>query len=553
MKSALYDYFSKNFKDDMKPKMKKYKVLIMITVYREMIEILAKYGVNPKLKHGLDKNDLEESYLVNFLNNSGKVDDQTKNEVITHNFGDFESEEGKKLKSKMSVNNYRQGFQLNHRRTADKYSVLEFFANNLLNRLTVMRCQKRIESDQMGVYYPMPYTYTRDNSDKNVAQPATTPGDEKAIYTTMLNVHPDLNLKTSMEACFETIGSDGSGSSSSEDKRNAVERLKNVTRVLTIAEVNEVLVKEISNKGRPSKNKKRKAEEENDDSAKVAGEKEAETVAKSAKKAKTSRKKSAKKTGKESKESESVAAVTVVTGNKSANADASMEEEPGDEYESKVKQLLSSFGLGKDLIGRIVPELCSLSVNARKAEKRVLFDSSSEEEEHDDDDEDEDEGENASSNDNDSSENQEETAYDMIKRILKEKDFMLASFYPTGQLRYDVSNYQTKLSIAIIGKRNRSNGNHHRTLNTLALVTDNIEGDNKLMKEYLAQAKKIGDEYNAKVKMYTFKYQDKGESLKTDAPTTFGDDDAKIELHILRDISDARLNYFEYFLLEKRD
>ena len=528
MRDTLRAYFSDNFEDNNKKTviMKRYVYLIGLTVYRELLEILAEYGVNPKLKAQLDQRNLYQKPLVEFFNRSGNVTETTKNAVISHVFLPLTTEDGKKVREKFSVRNFKPGFRLSHKILSRKYSVLELLMNTLLNNMTVMKTQHSLKSDDMKGLYPMTATWKIDENDAKKAAPAGRNGtsNERETYTSNLNVRTELSLRQTFQICFrKKKNSNEKTRLSPEEKRKLVKRLVDATKVYTVEDAQRDLVPKKSGKGRPST--KRKAEEQEDDANDAEKkEKPAKGTKRSSKRAKSS---GTMDDDNENSDAKSAAEVTLKTGSASSKGATSKKRD----LEEVIIEVLKSNNIGKSKIDKIVSEIFA------KGDEResMLIDS---DDEHSDEEDDGVEGD-------DKADEQEESVYSMIQMKLAEVGLQLADYIDTD-LRYSAEDYQQKLCVAIVGKMTKKTKATIRELGMKPLLGTSIKEEEGHLRNLLDDAKNA--QYNAKVKMYTYKINDDVFSLKT-TPVTLGDEAADNEISILRDESTEEFQ--EYFLLKK--
>ncbi len=541
MKDTLRAFFSDNFENDKKKtvRMKKYQYLIGITVYRELLEILADYGVNPEPKAKLVQRDLRENYLVEFFNKCGNVDEKTKNDVISHVFSHLTTDEGKKVREKFSVKNYKQAFKLAHKILAGKYSVLELLMNILLTNLTVMKTQHSLREADMGECYPLTDTFKIDDDDKKKAAPASRRGrsNERENYSTLFNLHPGLSLRQTLQVCFIKKYQTESTRLSPEERRKVVKRLIDRTKAYTVGNAEKDLVPKKSNRGRPnSENTKRKAEEQED----IAND--AENKKKPGKK--TKRTKRTKSVGtmddNENSETKSAAEVTLKSASESASESAKKAKSKKRklrEVRERLKETLERNDIDSGKIEKIMDDLTEIFAE-RDMEGLTFVDSDDEGSDEEDDVVDSD----------DKADEQDESVYGKIKWSLAKVDLKLAGFYDKN-LRYSTDEYQQRLCVAIVGKRNNKTGKTLKVLEMRPLFGSSSEEDDGHLEKLLDCAKKA--KYNAKVKMYTFTNKDNEFSL-TSAPATIGDEAATNEIPILRDEShEEEDGILEYFLLEK--
>lgn len=530
MRDTLRAYFSDNFEDNNKKTviMKRYLYLIGLTVYRELLEILAEYGVNPKLKAQLDQRNLYQKHLVEFFNRSGNVTETTKNDVISHVFLPLTTVDGRKVREKFSVRNFKKDFRLTHKMLSGKYSVLELLMNTLLNNMTVMKTQHSLKSDDMKGLYPMTATWKIDENDAKKAAPAGRNGtsNERETYTSNLNVRPELSLRRTFQICFrKKKNSNEKTRLSPEEKRKLVKRLDDATKVYTVEDAQRDLVPKKSGKGRPST--KRKAEEQEDDANDAEKkEKPGKGTKRSSKRAKSS---GTMDDDNENSDAKSAAEVTLKTGSASSKGATSKKRD----LEEVIIEVLKMNNIGKSKIEKIVSEIFA------KGDEResMLIDS---DDEHSDEEDDGVEGD-------DKADEQDESVYSMIQMKLAEVGLQLADYYD-ADLRYSAEDYQQKLCVAIVGKMTKKTKATIRKLEMLALLGTSIKEEEGHLRKLLDDAKNA--KYNAKVKMYTFKIKDDVFSLKT-TPVTFGDEAATNEIPILRDESTEKEGLMEYFLLKK--
>ena len=545
MKGTITAFFSNNFEDDNKKSvtMKKYQYLIGITVNREILEILADYGANPKPKAKLLQGDLRENYLVDFINKCGNVDEKTKNEVISHVFSHLSTDkEAKKVRDSFSVKNFKQAFKVDHKRLAGKYSVLELLMNTLLTNLTVMKTQHSLKKDDMGQCYPLTDTYKIDEADKTKAAPASGRGgsNERENYTTLYNLRPELSLRQTLQECFIKKYPAVSIRLSPEEKRKVVKRLNERTRNYTVGHAAKDLVPKKSNSGRPnSENTKRKADEQED----IASDAGTENENKPGKKPKRTKRAKSVETMDDDECSETKSAADVTLKSASLSAKRSISKKRKLEH---VRQCLRATLVKNDIdSGKIAKIMDDMTVDLTELieegdmEGLTLVDTDDEGNDEEDDEVDGD----------DKAEEQDESLYDKIRKGLAKLGLKLSDFYDMS-LRYSTDEYQQKLVLAIVGKkRNNKTGKAIQALEMSELFGTSSEEDNGHLENLLDCAKKA--KYKAKVKMYTFTYKNDEFSL-TAEPATIGDEAATNEIPILRDASNEEENgILEYFLLEK--
>src|SRR6056300_26372 len=546
MKDTIRAFFSDNFENNNKKtvRMKKYQYLIGITVYRELLEILADYGVNPTPKAKLDQGDLRENYLVEFINKCGNVDEKTKNDVISHVFSHLTTDEGKKVRDKFSVKNYKQTFKLAHKRLAGKYSVLELLMNTLLTNLTVMKYQNSLTKTDMGQFYPLTDTYKIDKDDKNKAAPASRRGssNERENYTSLYNLHQGLSLRQTLQVCFIKKYTTESTRLSPEEKRKVVKRLADRTRAYTLGDAEKDLVPKKSNRGRPnstnkgrpnSTNNKRKGEEQEDSAN------DAENNKKPGKNANRTKRAKSVETMDDNENSDTKSAAEVTTL-KSASESAKKTKSKKmklEDVRGRLKETLERNDIDSGKIEKIMDDLTEIF--AERDLVGITFVNSDDEGSDEEDDE---------VDSDDEADEQDGSVYDKIKRSLAKVDLKLCEFYD-NKLRYSTDEYQQKLCVAIVGRRNNKTGKTIRLLEMSPLFGSSSEEDDAHLEKLLDCAKKA--KCNAKVKMYTFTNKDDEFSL-TSAPATIGDEAATNEISILRDVSNEEEDgILEYFLLEK--
>ena len=534
MRDTLRAYFSDNFVNNNKKTviMKRYFYLIGLTVYRELLEILAEYGVNPKLKAQLDQRDLYQNHLVEFFNKSGNVTETTKNSVISHVYLRLTTEDGKVVREKFSVRNFKPGFRLSHKITSRKYSVLELLMNILLNNMTVMKTQHSLKSDDMNGHYPMAATWKIDENDATKAAPAGRNGtsNERETYTSSLNVRPELRLRETLEICFrKKKNSNEKTRVPAEEKRKLVHRLRESTKVYTVEEAERDLVPKKSGRGRPST--KRKAEEQEND-ANDAEKKENQPgkgTKRSSKKAKSS---GTMDDDNENSDAKSAAEVTLKSSSASSKGATSKK---GD-LEEVIIEVLKMNNIGKSKIAKIASEILA-KANGDERES-MMIDSDDEHSDEEDD----------GVGDDDKADDQDESVYSMIQMELAEVGLQLADYYDTD-LKFSAEDYQQKLCEAIMGvRRTNKTKKTYRQLEMLPLLDTSIKAEEGHLRKLLDDAKEA--KYNAKVKMYTFKIK-KDEPILNATTVTIGDEAATNEIPILRDGTTEEGGFTEYFLLKK--